>query len=101
MRGLGILAAALVALVPAGCGNDVDDAGSEWPRRDLKIMAPADPGGGWDTTAREMAHVIEDSDVIPKNVEVYNVTGGWHAARLRRRLVRPRRAPVRRRGARR
>ena len=55
MRGLGMLAAVLLALAPAGCGNDVDDAGAEWPRRDVKIMAPADPGGGWDTTAREMA----------------------------------------------
>src|SRR5687768_10048659 len=75
MRGLGILAAALVALVPAGCGNDVDDAGAEWPRRDLKIMAPADPGGGWDTTAREMAKVIEDEDLVGRGAEVYNVSG--------------------------
>jgi putative tricarboxylic transport membrane protein len=38
-------------------------------------MAPADPGGGWDTTAREMAKVFEDEQLIPKNVEVYNVSG--------------------------
>ncbi len=71
----GVLLAAMLVPAGAGCGNDVDDAGAEWPRRDLKIMAPADPGGGWDTTAREMARVIEASDVISKNVEVYNVTG--------------------------
>src|SRR5688572_26577006 len=69
------LAAGLLALAPAGCGNDVDDAGAEWPRRDLKIMAPADPGGGWDTTAREMARIFEDRRLIPRNVEVYNVSG--------------------------
>ena len=57
--GLTALAAALAAVVLAGCGNDVDDAGAEWPRRDVKIMAPADPGGGWDTTAREMARIME------------------------------------------
>ena len=74
-RGLTALVAALAAVVLAGCGNDVDDAGAEWPRRDLKIMAPADPGGGWDTTAREMARVIEDGELIPKSVEVYNVSG--------------------------
>jgi hypothetical protein len=67
------LVAATVVL--AGCGNDVDDAGSNWPRRDLKIMAPADPGGGWDTTAREMARVMERQNVIDKSVEVYNVSG--------------------------
>ena len=71
----GVLAILIVAAPAAGCGNDVDDAGAEWPRRDLKIMAPADPGGGWDTTAREMARVIEDGDLIGKNVEVYNVSG--------------------------
>ena len=74
-RGLTALVAALAAVVPAGCGNDVDDAGAEWPRRDVKIMAPADPGGGWDTTAREMARIMEDAKLIPKSVEVYNVSG--------------------------
>ena len=66
---------ALLGVIAAGCGNDVDDAGAEWPRRDLKIMAPADPGGGWDTTAREMAKVIEDEDLVGRNAEVYNVSG--------------------------
>jgi putative tricarboxylic transport membrane protein len=59
----------------AGCGNDVNDVGANWPRRDLKIMAPAGPGGGWDTTAREMARVMERQNVIDKSVEVYNVSG--------------------------
>lgn len=72
MRLLPLVAATVVL---AGCGNDVDDAGSNWPRRDLKIMAPADPGGGWDTTAREMARVMEGQNVIDKSVEVYNVSG--------------------------
>jgi len=77
MRGLlaGVLTAALLGVAGAGCGNDVDEAGADWPRRDLKIMAPADPGGGWDTTAREMARVIEDGELIGKGVEVYNVSG--------------------------
>ena len=73
--GLTALVAALAAVVLAGCGNDVDDAGAEWPRRDVKIMAPADPGGGWDTTAREMARIMEGAKLIPKSVEVYNVSG--------------------------
>jgi len=74
-RRLALAAIAAAALALPGCGNDVDDAGAEWPRRDLKIMAPADPGGGWDTTAREMAKVIEDRNVIDKSVQVYNVSG--------------------------
>ena len=65
MRMRHVVAGSLVfAALGAGCGDDVDDAGVEWPRRDLKIMEPADPGGGWDTTAREMARVIEDGDLV-------------------------------------
>jgi len=65
----------LAATAVAGCGNDVDDAGSSWPRRDVRLLAPADPGGGWDTTAREVARVLERGEVIDKGVEVYNVPG--------------------------
>jgi putative tricarboxylic transport membrane protein len=75
MRGSWLAVLAVLGMAASGCGNDVDDAGAEWPRRDLKIMAPADPGGGWDTTAREMARVIEDADLVGRNVEVYNVSG--------------------------
>jgi putative tricarboxylic transport membrane protein len=75
MRGSCAAALASLAIAAAGCGNDVDDAGADWPRRDLKIMAPADPGGGWDTTAREMARVIEQGDLVGRGVEVYNVSG--------------------------
>jgi putative tricarboxylic transport membrane protein len=38
-------------------------------------MAPAEPGGGWDSTARAMAQAIERGKVIDKNVEVDNVAG--------------------------
>lgn len=45
-----------------------------YPEGDLSIMAPADPGGGWDSTARAMQAALE-SDVVEANVEVYNVGG--------------------------
>lgn len=41
--------------------------------KQLKIMAPADPGGGWDGTAREMQGSLQD--LIGRS-EVYNVGGG-------------------------
>ena len=50
--------AVVLAMVAAGCGNKADTSGggggqaANWPQRDLRIMAPAAPGGGWDTTAR-------------------------------------------------
>ena len=68
--------AAAVAL--AGCGQKAAEYGGtakNWPVRDLRIMAPAEPGGGWDRTARAMEQAIERGKVIDKNVEVYNVEG--------------------------
>lgn len=45
-----------------------------YPTGDIAIMAPADPGGGWDSTARAMQAAL-DADVVETNVEVYNVGG--------------------------
>ena len=74
-----VLALTLAAVV-AGCGNKADTEGgggeaANWPQRDLRLMAPADPGGGWDGTARAMSQAIQDGKVIDKGVEVYNVPG--------------------------
>ena len=40
----------------------------------LRIMAPASPGGGWDTTARLLQRVIRSTG-IARNVQVFNVEG--------------------------
>ena len=40
--------------------------------KQLKIMAPADPGGGWDSTAREMQASLQE---LVGRTEVYNVGG--------------------------
>lgn len=40
----------------------------------IEIMAPAAPGGGWDTTAREMQRVLQEEG-LASQVEVYNVEG--------------------------
>lgn len=41
---------------------------------DYTIMAPANPGGGWDSTARSMQEVMQ-AEGISGNVEVTNVPG--------------------------
>lgn len=46
---------------------------SDYPTEDLSVMAPADPGGGWDSTARAMQPVLEEVSGV--GVEVYNVGG--------------------------
>ena len=43
-------------------------------QNDLKIMAPAAPGGGWDQTARSLQQVLVQGGII-KSVQVTNVTG--------------------------
>jgi putative tricarboxylic transport membrane protein len=40
----------------------------------LRMMVPASPGGGWDTTARTLQRVIQQAGVA-RNVQVFNVEG--------------------------
>lgn len=46
----------------------------DYPTETIQIMAPAAPGGGWDTTAREIQQVLS-SDIVDVSVEVFNVEG--------------------------
>ncbi len=77
----------MLVLVLAACTEGNGDGGGAtgaptdggggtggYPEGDLSIMAPADPGGGWDGTARAMQSALE-SDVVDVGVEVYNVGG--------------------------
>ena len=61
----------------AGATEAPADGGGEptagYPAEDLAIMAPADPGGGWDSTSRAMQPVIEEVGGV--GAEVYNVGG--------------------------
>ncbi len=52
----------------AECGNP------DFASDSIEIMAPAAPGGGWDTTAREMQRVLQESGIAP-SVEAFNVEG--------------------------
>jgi putative tricarboxylic transport membrane protein len=68
------LAVILAACSPSDDGGASGGGGtSGYPAEDLQIMAPADPGGGWDSTARAMQPVLEE--VAGVGVEVYNVPG--------------------------
>lgn len=40
----------------------------------LRIMAPASPGGGWDQTSRSLQTVLQEEGVV-KPVQVFNVPG--------------------------
>ncbi len=65
----GALSAPMLALV--GCAGTVARPGD---LSRLRIMAPASPGGGWDTTARLLQRVIRSTG-LARNVQVFNVEG--------------------------
>jgi putative tricarboxylic transport membrane protein len=64
-------AASASALAVSGCAGTVAKPGD---LSRLRIMAPASPGGGWDTTARLLQRVIRSTG-IARNVQVFNVEG--------------------------
>ena len=75
------LAASAVALAAAlalaGCGSlgeSADDSAEGSAIDDLKIIVPADVGGGWDATGRAMQGVLQDNDLVD-NAQVQNVGG--------------------------
>jgi len=61
----GTIAAALVAVMATSASAQITE---------LKIMAPAAPGGGWDQTARSMQQALVTAGIV-KSVQVTNVAG--------------------------
>jgi putative tricarboxylic transport membrane protein len=63
----------LLSLTGIGTPSGSVAAAAE-PVQRLKIMAPAAPGGGWDTTARQMQAALTQARIV-RNVQVNNVPG--------------------------
>jgi putative tricarboxylic transport membrane protein len=51
--------------------------------RDLRIMVPNTPGGGYDTTARTAARVMDETHIAP-DVQVFNLPGAGGTVGLQR-----------------
>ncbi|GLK85975.1 Bug family tripartite tricarboxylate transporter substrate binding protein [Ancylobacter defluvii] len=62
------------AVVAAALASCIPFVSAHAEVTELKIMAPAAPGGGWDQTARSMQHVLQ-TDKLVSNVQVLNVPG--------------------------
>ncbi|RIM18527.1 tripartite tricarboxylate transporter substrate binding protein, partial [Staphylococcus cohnii] len=77
MKRWGILLV-IFSVVLAGCGNDNKASASnkQVPDETVEIVAPASPGGGWDTTARAIQKIMIDEDLTKQNVNVINKPGG-------------------------
>jgi putative tricarboxylic transport membrane protein len=69
-----LLAVAAVVAIAAPSGSTGDDEKQPYPNRQLQIMAPAAPGGGWDTTARAFQASARDAK-LDDGIEVFNVDG--------------------------
>ena len=74
LKQLGGAAAAVLMIAACNGGDDGDGAG-DVRAGGFSIMAPADPGGGWDSTARALQQAFGDSGLISGNVDVYNRPG--------------------------
>ncbi|MEV4280506.1 Bug family tripartite tricarboxylate transporter substrate binding protein [Actinoplanes xinjiangensis] len=79
------MAAAVTVLAAGGCGATADSGGGAdgGPVAGLRLMVPNSPGGGYDTTARSIAKIMED-DKIASGVEVFNLSGAGGTVGLQR-----------------
>lgn len=72
---VGALLAALCLVAIAMPGGRTGGDDGPYPGRRISIMAPADPGGGWDTTARALQSTIRAEFDDEGGADVYNVGG--------------------------
>ncbi|MCH7229659.1 hypothetical protein L0U85_02100 [Glycomyces sp. L485] len=81
---LSAAAAVPVAAAASACGATAEGGSSDGgPLTGLQIMVPNSPGGGYDTTARAIARVMEDED-IASGIEVFNLSGAGGTVGLQR-----------------
>lgn len=83
-----IAATAALALGATSCGvtsekSSTDSGSSDAPIANLRIMVPNTPGGGYDTTARVGAKVMDDAK-LATNPEVFNLAGAGGTVGLAR-----------------
>ncbi|WP_426704062.1 tripartite tricarboxylate transporter substrate binding protein [Staphylococcus shinii] len=66
------------SIVLASCGKNNESSASkkQFPDETVEIIAPASPGGGWDTTARAIQKIILEENLTKQNVNVINKPGG-------------------------
>lgn len=60
----------------AACSSESSGDKKEFPTKNIEIVAPATPGGGWDTTARSMKKVLSGNKLVEQAMSVVNKPGG-------------------------
>lgn len=66
MRGLAAIAGALCLAATA----------QAFEPEATECIAPANPGGGWDFTCRQVGKTLQDLDLVPGTMQVVNLAGG-------------------------
>ena len=81
MTSLSLKRLAVIALPMAALAGMMTSAqAQEWtPSKSIEFVAPANPGGGWDTLVRTMSRVIQQEGLADKNFAAINVPGGGGA----------------------
>lgn len=69
-------AAALLALSACGSDDGGEAGGGNYPAQPINVTAPAEPGSGWDTTARAMVSSLEEEGLTDVPLPVQNQPGG-------------------------
>jgi putative tricarboxylic transport membrane protein len=79
--------AAPTTLLAASCSAfdaPAQQASQNYPTEPVTLTAPAEPGSGWDTTARALGQTLEEENLIDTPLPIQNRTGAtgcvWHEA---------------------
>ncbi|MCD8513498.1 MAG: tripartite tricarboxylate transporter substrate binding protein [Nitrincola sp.] len=76
LKSLALMGAALTLTA----GMVTQSLASDWtPSRAVEFIAPANPGGGWDTLVRTAANVIRTENLADVNFAAINIPGGGGA----------------------
>ncbi|MCE8010930.1 Bug family tripartite tricarboxylate transporter substrate binding protein [Billgrantia desiderata] len=71
---------AIVLPLAAVVGMSSAAQADEWtPTRNIEFIAPANPGGGWDTLVRTTSRVIQEEGLAERSFGAINVPGGGGA----------------------
>lgn len=49
---------------------------SNYPSKPITFIVPANPGGGWDLTARAMQKVLKEENLVEQEIKILNKPGG-------------------------
>ncbi|MCP1199118.1 tripartite tricarboxylate transporter substrate binding protein [Notoacmeibacter sp. MSK16QG-6] len=70
ITGRSLLAAAALLFTPMAA------TAQDFTPENPECIAPANPGGGWDFTCRQVGKSLQDLDLIPSTMQVVNLSGG-------------------------